>query len=803
MITIFRNIKETSTPFFRDVSFVFDRIKTGKYRDLIEQIRFEEDKTRRGELKKNLPAICFSGKFNKRADDAIIEHSGLICLDFDGYENQKEMNDEKASMSKDKYVMAAFVSPSGNGLKVVIKINKDPENHKRYFEALQSHFDSKYFDTTSKNISRVCYESYDPEMYINMDSEVWTTMAEVESKPIEMKNIISTVPITDESRIVDRLMKWWTRDFGLIDGERNNNVFVLAAAFNDFGVSKSFAEYIIGQMQSSDFTMREIKTTIDSAYKNTAAHGSKFYEDDEELHRIRTKINRGASSREIKKDLRNLDMNDESIEEVIMNMEKDSSVKKFWHKSDKGSVSIIHFLFKEFLELNGFYKFSGVGKKRHTFVRVSNNLINNSNEEEIKDFVLTYLMGIDDLSIYNHFADKTRYFKDDFLFMLDTVKIHFIEDDKSSSYIYYRNCALKITKDKVEPIDYVDLEGYVWKDQVIDRDFDFCDDTSCDFRTFVYNLSGKDEKRTASIQSTIGYLLSSYKDPRYCPAVVLNDEVIIDTPEGGTGKGLFVQAIGKLKNTISLDGKKFNFSDQFAYQTISRDTQIVSFDDVKKNFDFEKLFSVITEGIKLEEKYEKAVSIPFKDAPKIVITTNYAIKGKGNSFARRKWELEFAQHYKLNYTPADEFGRRFFDDWDEDEWCRFDNYMINNLKSYLGTGLVYSESKNLNLRRLIADTAPEFIEWLGLISDGKEDSLLKFNKRIIKDDLYVDFVSDNPDFAPRAKNTVSRIEFYKWLKYYAQYVGDIIVQEGRDRIGRWIIFKTKDFNERGERTLEF
>lgn len=37
MITIFRNIKETSAPFFRDIDFVFDRIRTGKYKDLIEK----------------------------------------------------------------------------------------------------------------------------------------------------------------------------------------------------------------------------------------------------------------------------------------------------------------------------------------------------------------------------------------------------------------------------------------------------------------------------------------------------------------------------------------------------------------------------------------------------------------------------------------------------------------------------------------------------------------------------------------------------------------------------------------------
>ena len=131
MITIFKNIKETSTPFFRDVFFVLDRIRDGKHKELINSIRNESDKTKRNNLKKNLPAICFSGKFNKRSDDSIIEHSGLICLDFDGYATNEDMLSEKQRLIDDKYVMSVFVSPSGNGLKALIKIPKDIENHKR------------------------------------------------------------------------------------------------------------------------------------------------------------------------------------------------------------------------------------------------------------------------------------------------------------------------------------------------------------------------------------------------------------------------------------------------------------------------------------------------------------------------------------------------------------------------------------------------------------------------------------------------------------------------------------------------
>ena len=166
-VTIFRNIKDTSTPFYRDIFSLLNRIKEGKSKDLIKQIRLEKDKEKRQELKKSLPAICFSGTFNKRNDDSLIKHSGIICLDFDGYKTKKDMISAKERLTKNKYVFSVFISPSGNGLKVLIKIPDDALNHKNYFLSLGKHFNSDYFDKTSKNVSRVCYESYDPLVYIN------------------------------------------------------------------------------------------------------------------------------------------------------------------------------------------------------------------------------------------------------------------------------------------------------------------------------------------------------------------------------------------------------------------------------------------------------------------------------------------------------------------------------------------------------------------------------------------------------------------------------------------------------------
>ena len=793
-VTIFQSIRDTDTPFFRDVHVILDRIKegAGATKDLVKKIRLEKRKPERQELKKQLPAICFSGTFNKRTDASLIQHSGLICLDFDGYTKQKELLQDKENLSKNKYVFSVFISPSGNGLKVLVKIPADAENHTSFFNSLEKYFNSAYFDKTSKNLSRVCYESYDPLIYVNENSSIWDVIEEPEYTEINRAKDKATIPITDENKIVEILVKWWEKKYPMSEGQRNQNTYVLAMAFNDFGINKSLASYVLNQFATDDFTIREIAITIDSAYRNTGNFGTKYYEDEERINTIKAKLRRGVSKKEIRIQLQDSNLDSETIESVLNKVEEENAKQTFWDRNDKGVIKIIHIQFKQFLEDNGFYKYCPEGGKNYVFVKVTNNLIDHTSEKEIKDFVLAHLLELDDVAVYNYFADNTRFFKEEFLSMLSTIEIYFIADSKDASYLYYKNCAIKITKDGVSTLDYLDLGGYVWKDHVIDRNFTLCGVTQkCDFKKFVSNINGGDEGRIQSMESTIGFLLHGYKNLSFCPAVILNDEVISDNPEGGTGKGLLMNALSKMKKLVVIDGKSFAFERSFAYQLVSADTQILCFDDVRKHFDFERLFSVVTEGLTLEKKNKDAIKIPFSKSPKIAITTNYAIKGAGNSFARRKWELELHQYYTKEYTPLEEFGKLMFGDWNDDDWCEFDNYMISCLTNYLKTGLVKSKFVNLKIRQLSAETCHEFIEWCGLVDSAERNVMLQTDTRLYKNELYSNFVDEYPDYGPRGRMSISRTKFYKWLISYAMYKEGTMPEEDRDQQGRWIIIKSK------------
>jgi hypothetical protein len=783
-VTIFRSIKETSVPFHKDVLDILVRIKDGKTKDLVRKIRLEKDKETRNKLKQDLPAICFSGKFSKRDDGSLIKHSGLICLDFDNFPSHAEMLAKKEELSADQYTFSVFVSPSGNGLKVLVKIPDNPEKHKSYFNALENYYDCEQFDKTSKNISRVCYESFDPTIYVNLNSHEWNQIDEGEIDHVTREQR-PTIPIDDEDEIINRLVKWWEGKYGFVAGARNNNLFILASAFNQYGVTKSEAMYRFMVFASDDFNSKEIQTIIESAYKLTDQHATKYFEDTQRVSHVKLQLNKGVPKKDVRSQLKASGVEDGTIDSVLTKIEEEESKNIFWTKSDKGVVSLVHYDLKRFLEEHGYRKYVPEGNKGFIFVRINQNLIEMCTEDDMKDFVLNHILtNFQDLSVYNYFADKTRFFREDFLSMLDSVSIYFVEDTKDEAYLYYKNGVVKVTKDSKTLLNYEDLGGYIWADQVIQRDFIFCPSDDCDYKQFIRNIGGNDDKRISSIESTMGFILHAFKNGGYCPAVIINDEVISENPEGGTGKGLFMNGIGRMKKAVTIDGKSFAFDKSFAYQLVTTDTQVLIFDDVRKNFDFERLFSVITEGITIERKNKDAIKIPFHKSPKVVITTNYAIQGKGNSFERRKWEMEFKQFYTKDFTPQDEFKRLLFNDWNVDDWCAFDNYMVKVLQGYLNTGLVKCEFINLKERKFRAETNSEFAEWVYEFGA----SVVPLNEKIRPDKAFDKFIADNNGMF----RMLSKQRFNAWLRTYCLHKTGNNPTEGRDGGGKWMMFNYKE-----------
>jgi hypothetical protein len=228
-------------------------IKTGgPHKTMIQEIRTEKNTTKQAELKKQLPAVTISGLFEGgRNEKSLKKHSGFIQIDIDKITS---LNENMEKLKNDPYSYAVFLSPSGNGIKIIVPISKDKNLHKKTFEQLQTYYSDKYniaIDKQCKDIPRLMYLSWDEHIYVNQNASIF-----------EYKEIKEDLKYENCLRLINTTEKF-------TEGNRNDYIFKLAIYCNKSSVSKSYViERIIQDFASETFSRQEIKTTVESAYKN-------------------------------------------------------------------------------------------------------------------------------------------------------------------------------------------------------------------------------------------------------------------------------------------------------------------------------------------------------------------------------------------------------------------------------------------------------------------------------------------------------------------------------------------------------
>lgn len=771
------------------IELIFSRIKSNKHKDLIKRCHAAaaaDDKELLTELKKKLPLVCFSGIFKKRTDEAILEHSGFIVGDMDKYPTAAEMRKERAEIEAKDYVLACFATPSGKGFKFVARIPKcNSQEHRLFFAAIKHDINSLYWDDSCVNPSRGHFESHDPNLYHNPDALVWDVIEDSEPIPIDDSGI--HLRVVDTSEKLRRALVWFEKRYSMAeaDNARNVNLYKLAMYTNDLGIPQSeVVNYAVNNWANTTFKESEVIGVIDNAYSNTGNWNTKGLKDDKLEKSIKRDLRLGESKKSIRKKMEvsgrygGLD-----LEQAIDECEKNLDDLVFWRKRDNGSVIIVAHEFKDYLESLGFCRHYMENAEVYNYIFKENNIVEIVSISRIKDAVLSRLIKLDDMSIYDHMASNPKYFKDDYLSLLECIEIPFVFDDRETCYLYYSNYMIEITSHKVTKIDYLDMNGYVWRSHLINREYVTTASEENDFKYVVKKITGEDKAKQKSLESVAGYLLHSFKNKAQNKAIIFNDEIISSDPNGGTGKGLFMQAIGHIKRIVRFDGQNLKFDKSFLFQTVTPETQILILEDIDQKFHFNKLFSIITEGMTIEKKNKDAVVLPVSRSPKIAITTNYALKAQGGSVERRKFEVEFSQYYSDKFSPEDDLGHLLFDDWDDEHWARFDKYMVRCIQTFLEHGLIPFEFTNLPEKQFRRATCDDFLDWADFgAADGR--SMLPLNVDIDRKKKYQDFIEE---FGQQYKWLQPNM-FTKWIKRYGEYKGYEVQEIRIDSTARGFLF---------------
>lgn len=175
LMSFFRRPITNKTPEQMPISLrqVWEYVKSERAKAATEEVRtIVDEKVARAFKADNFDNITPGGTFKERADDGLVNPSGVVCMDLDHLGSRVEEL-FKALLDDPQFAtLLLFRSPRGFGLKWFVGIDLDVCDYRTWYTAIQNylmkiyHLPEKLVDPSCKNISRACYLGYDPEAYI-------------------------------------------------------------------------------------------------------------------------------------------------------------------------------------------------------------------------------------------------------------------------------------------------------------------------------------------------------------------------------------------------------------------------------------------------------------------------------------------------------------------------------------------------------------------------------------------------------------------------------------------------------------
>lgn len=469
-----------------------------------------------------------------------------------------------------------------------------------------------------------------------------------------------------------------------------------------------------------------------------------------------------------------------------------------------------------FLSASGFYRLrSGdEASKGYDFIHIDEGIIDRSAPFEIRDFIIQYIMtNVKSALVHEYFNSKLDVLlPEKKLERLEMRSDNFNNFEPDVQRTYYNNGQVEITSRSITPELPI---SDVWRSRIVPRKFKRVevirsivksgdnfywelteDGKRCEFLQYIINTSNNyftpDSPRETTEEETnewmhhivnkitsIGFLLTDWKYPSDRQAVVVRDHRNSEVGQtwGGAGKSVLGNAISKITNQIFINGREFSTTDEFILSGVTRATRNIFIDDVKPNFEFKNIFNWITGPMPVNPKGQNRFTLTAEESPKILLTTNHAIKGADEgSVKRRIAYMEFSSWYNQDHSLIDDFHHMFFDDWDEYQWSLFDNLMAECVMYYLrsfeeiwyreGRGAVPPPMKNIEKRTLRQFMSETLLQWAEEYFDPSGPNL---NRRLARNkELWPAFC----DFAGNpAQCGVTRSNFKRKIQAFCKYKG--------------------------------
>lgn len=385
--------------------------------------------------------------------------------------------------------------------------------------------------------------------------------------------------------------------------------------------------------------------------------------------------------------------------------------KLFYEVDEKNKIITSPVSYKDFFEQENFIRVTVKGEDTITILKDTNNVVKPFNHKtDTVSFLKNKINEYDHKPVENKIAkDNNRDIKESFC-LLDAIPLVYYRDSSDvfgvpfkNGFVYYKKGSKAFN---VKP--YKEVNGFFPEHPTQQKEFEFIESPEPSiFERFLSLVSTakdplketltNDENETRLLFNRMfGYLLHTYKDPSFSPSIILSDHGANDKSRNGRrGKSLIGNAVKAVQKTIIKGGNEFDGGYRHRFADLDESVKNYVIDDVLAGFKYDDLYTNIVGGISVEPKGQKARIIDFKQAPKFIVTTNWAIRydEEASSTNARFMEFKFTDFFNINHTPKKYFGHRFFEDWNDEQWNEFYNFCFNCVGYYLEFGL---EAPNYN-----------------------------------------------------------------------------------------------------------
>ncbi len=439
-------------------------------------------------------------------------------------------------------------------------------------------------------------------------------------------------------------------------------------------------------------------------------------------------------------------------------------------------------------------------------------------EIEIQNYMLQFTRELQKYDIVQLIHQgKQKYVGTGSLNALPEIDPVFIEREKGRQYLYFKNGAMEVTAEGYKLIPMAELPGFIWEDEI--KDFEpkvmaplitkdektgvidpKASAFECDFFMFLLatsfidwevacerakispeertkdsilkamaHLNDKEQQEMATHLvnklTGMGYLMHRYRDFTNEKMVIGMDakESPVGESFGRSGKSLIGTALAHVFPVTPIDGKKSNLEDDpFLFENVTPSTAMVFIDDTKPGIKISRFFAVVTGVMEVNGKNQPKKIIPRDKTPKLYMTTNHNPEASDGSTRDRVFLMAFGDWYNEHHKPMHDFGRAFFQEWDNDQWNLFYNLMANCVSLYLKLGLVECPQQEIIKRQQRQLMGEEFLSWATsyYVHDGKN-----INIRQAKLEVY----ENAGAYSKTLKNYMNTTLFMKRLKAFIAY----------------------------------